>query len=362
LQAVVVRELVRRPEERFRIVASSMALRLLGAVIAGSIAQLAIQLSRPGDVTSHVLVLAIALSLLPQSWDIIEYDYQARMHVRPIVLIRSFSLVVFSVAKLALIAWSADVSWFAFAVAAEAAVSAIGMRLLFRTQSAGFHWSSQIVGSEMLYLLRHSWPSALAGLSVVLYMRIDQVMLGMLLGDGQVGVFSAAVRISESLYFIPMAVLAAVAPALTAAHAESNAQYNRKLIMVIRVVVLSSLAVSAFFSLFAKDVVSLLYGPGFEQAGAVLAIHAWAGVFAGLGVATGPWFVNASLLKLRMMHTIIGAVANIALNSWLIPRHGVVGAAVATLVSYSLAAIWLNALSGRTLPILRLQFRALLFR
>lgn len=361
LQAVLVRELVRRPEARAQIVASGLLLRLAGAGVAVCLACLSIALTRPTDVESQLLVLAVALSFWPQAWDVIDFDYQARMHPRPMVAIRTISLVAFSILKIAFIIGEAKVIWFAIAIAGEAGLSALWMRWLFARQAPRFSIAEGSL-QEAKHLLANSWPMALAGLSVVLYMRIDQVMLGQLLSDEMLGIFSAAVRISESWYLIPMAIAVAVAPVLTAAHQESEEQYNRKLVLLIRAVLLASIVIGGLLAFWSDAVVGLLYGDKYDTAGSVLVIHAWAGIFAGLGVATGPWFVNAGLLKYRMVHTLAGAGANVALNYYLIPRFGVQGAAVSTLISYSLAAFWLNALNKRTIPIFQLQLRALLMR
>jgi PST family polysaccharide transporter len=196
----------------------------------------------------------------------------------------------------------------------------------------------------------------------MLYMRIDQVMLGQMLGDHAVGIFSAAVRVSELWYFVPMAMLSAVTPALTAAHHAEEQDYRRKLMRFIGLMFWMGVAVAVVLMLASGPLIRLLYGSAYSEAAPVLAIHAWAGVFASVGVATSPWFVNRGLLKLKMVYTLIGAFANVALNSLIIPRFEVVGAAVSTLISYGLVAVLLNALNPQTRPVFQLQARAILLR
>ena len=53
-------------------------------------------------------------------------------------------------------------------------------------------------------LIQRGWPLLLAGLSVMLYMKSDQVMLEWLRGPEDVGQYSVAVRVAESLYFLPV--------------------------------------------------------------------------------------------------------------------------------------------------------------
>src|SRR3546814_6946991 len=61
-------------------------------------------------------------------------------------------------------------------------------------------------------LLGQSWPLLLSGFAVMTYMRIDQIMLATMLDDHAVGVFSAALRVAEVWYFIPMAITGAAFP------------------------------------------------------------------------------------------------------------------------------------------------------
>ena len=85
-------------------------------------------------------------------------------------------------------------------------------------------------------------------------------------------------------------------------------------------------------------VVHFLYGEQYNQAGSVLMIHIWAGVFVFLGVASGKWLLSENLQIFSTVNTSIGAIVNIWLNYILIPKIGVSGAAWATLISYFVAA------------------------
>ena len=201
---------------------------------------------------------------------------------------------------------------------------------------------------------------AVAGLSVMLYMRIDQVMLAQMLGERDVGIFSAAVRISESWYFIPVSIISSVTPALVIAQAENEESYCRQLLKITRGLFWLSVAAAVILSVESKGIIELLYGAGYAESAAVLAVHAWAGIFVALGVSAGPWFVNAGFLKFRMFQTLAGAVVNILMNLVLVPRFGPVGAAYATLVSYCVAAFLVNATSQSTRPIFFIQLKALL--
>jgi O-antigen/teichoic acid export membrane protein len=106
--------------------------------------------------------------------------------------------------------------------------------------------------------------------------------------------------------------------------------------------------------------VRVLYGRPFADAGPILAVHIWSSVFVFLGVARGQWLVNEKLQHFYLASTMVGAVANVGLNLVLIPRAGGLGAAVATVVSYALAAWLCSYFHPAVRPTAAMQTRALL--
>ncbi len=192
-------------------------------------------------------------------------------------------------------------------------------------------------------------------------MKIDQLMLGGMIGDKEVGVYSAAVRISEVWYFIPVAIVSSVAPSIVEAKKIGEDLYYRRIGHSFRVLTGIAYGIAFLMAVFSTRLVLLLFGPEYAGAGVVLAIHTWAAVFVFLGVARGPWILNEGLMTLSLYSTTAGAVVNVVLNVLLIPRFGINGAAIATLLSYGVSGFFFNGFPRATRTIFRMQLRALLF-
>jgi polysaccharide transporter, PST family len=359
MQGVLVRDLVAHPGRNKPLLGSAFLLRLIGSVVAVTLAVLTVEMFHPNDPDAVGIIAIVALMLIPQAWDIIDLSYQARVNARPIVIIRAVSFIVFSGFKVLLILTGSTLSGFAWATTGEIAMAAVLMSLYARSHGTLPRLRDTTV-AELKHLARECWPVMVGSLSVVLYWRIDQVMLGQLAGDAAVGVFSAAVRISEVWYFIPVSVTSSVAPGLTAIFARSHAEYLQKLRKIIGLMAALGVAVALGLTLCSKLIVDLLYGKQYAESSAILAIHGWAGVFVAIGVVSSSWFVNTGQLKYSMYQTMTGAVCNIALNAVLIPRYAGLGAAVATVVSQVLATVLLNALSPRTRELFTLQIQSLI--
>jgi len=188
-------------------------------------------------------------------------------------------------------------------------------------------WS--IVGG----LIRDGWPLAISSIAISLYMRIDQVMLGQLLGRGDVGIYSAALRISEIWYFVPVSVVSTVFPTIVRNRSDSPDLYLRRVSRLYTLMIWSGIVVAVLFDVASPWMVSVLYGNDFRESVAILRVHIWAGIPTALGVAYGAVLAAENSQVITLYATVLGAVANIILNWFLIPTQHAKGAAIATLIS-----------------------------
>ena len=363
LDGIVVRELVRSPQQAEEILGSAFFLKLAGAGLAVVTALGAMLLFSPQDLTTRALVAIIAVGVLFQAADIADLWFQSRVQSRTTVLARNAAFGLLLLIKIALLLLGADVIAFAWAASAEIALAALFLALAF--QLKGIAWSSLRPRlARMRSLLAESWPLLLAGLTVLIYMRIDQVMLAAMQGEREVGVYSAAVRLSEMWYAIATVIVSSVMPSLTAAHARSEEIYYQRLRQLFALLARIAYLVAIPVSFLAGALVDLIYGAAYASAGPILAVHIWTGLFVFLGVGAHPWIINERLTRLNLFQTSMGAVVNVLLNLYLIPRHGALGAAVATAISQAIAC-WLSNLcipAGRKLFWLQTQALALGFR
>lgn len=361
LDAIVVRDLVLHPGDRDETLGSVSALRLLGGAAAYGVAVLVVSMVRPGDYVARNLVAILALAPLFQAADAVDTWFQAIVRSQYTVYARNAAFIVSAIVRLALVQLRAPLAAFAWATVLEAALAASALVFVYAVTGASMRrW--RVTTASAMALLREGWPLVISGLAVIVYMRIDVLMLESMVGSRATGLYSAAARISEVWYFIPVAITASVAPSIAQSRIVDRRVYHARLQHLFRVLTAASLAVAIPATVLAGPAITMLYGVSYAAAGPVLATHIWASVFVCLGVAQSPWDVNEGLTRLSLMRTVAGAVANVVLNLVLIPRYQALGAAIATVVSYALSAFLLNAVSKRTRPIFRIQAAALVLR
>ncbi len=283
------------------------------------------------------------------------------MESRWVIYARNSAFILVSAIRIALILHHAPLVAFAWAGSLEVLLAATGLIVAYKANGHRIlEWS--VKAQRIRQLLKDGWPLALAGMAVMLYMKVDQIMLGQMLGNRAVGMYSAAVRVSEVWYFIPMSIVASVSPLLIEARKVSADLYYERLSDLFRLMVAIALVIAIPMTFLAGSVAAVLYGNDYEGVGPVLAIHIWAALFVFLGVAQSPWTINEGVTKLALLRTSVGAVVNILLNFLLIPRSGPLGAAIATTISQALSAVFLNAFSSKTRKIFRLQLNSIFAR
>ncbi|HBE43970.1 MAG TPA: flippase [Deltaproteobacteria bacterium] len=362
LDGIVVRELVRDEGKRDELLATAFWLKFIGAIVMIGFIAIAVQFTS-NDYYTNILVFIVASATIFQAFNVIDFYFQAKVLGKYIALANSTCLFLSSIVKIALILYKAPLIVFVWAVVFDSVILALGYLYFYLKLSPANHLSpithhpSPITfplshftfnKSMVISLLKDSWPLILSGLAVMIYMRIDQVMLQEMMGSEAVGQYSAAVRISEAWYFIPLVISSSLFPAIINAKKQSEELYYARFQRLYDLMVWISLAIALPMTFLSGWVINLLYGSAYNQAGSVLMIHIWTGVFVSLGVASGKWFLAENLQTLSFWRTFYGMVINVILNLILISKYGVQGAAVATLFANFTAAFLFDFFNTRT--------------
>lgn len=358
LNSIVVRDLVAAPDHAGLTLGTAAMLQLLGGLLAFVLVLVSIWLARPDDGTTQGIVAILGSSLLFKATETASYWFEAQVQSKYIVWANNAAFLTFIAVKIILILANAPLITFVWAMLGETALAALAVVAMFMSRGPGLTLLS-VQSARARTLLRDSWPLILSGLAIAFYMKIDQIMLGQMLGDEAVGIYSAAVRISEVWYFIPMSIVASLFPAIIDAKTISESLYYQRFQRLYDLMVWLSLAIALPMTFLSNSLITFLYGTAYAEAGLVLAVHIWASVFVFLGVASGQWFIVENRQILSLQRTALGAFVNVGLNLILIPGLGILGAAMATVVAQSAAAIFFDLLNRETRPIFAMKMRAL---
>jgi PST family polysaccharide transporter len=293
---------------------------------------------RPDDLLAKSLVAIIGSMLLFKASEVVVYWFESQVFSKYTVLVQNGSFLVFAVIKIVLILINAPLIVFALATMAESLTVALLLGAVIGLRGPRLqHLRISLVLAKSL--IKDAWPLLLTNFAIMAYMRIDQIMLGQMVGSEAVGIYTAAVRISEVWYFIPMIIVASVFPAILNAKKKSEIEYTKKIQLLYDGLCLFSILLSSFIWLGSNWFIDTLFGASFENASDVLKIHAWNTVLVALGVARSKWLVSENLQKFGFYYIAISLVVNIIGNYVFIPQFGAVGAAWTTLFSTLTATV-----------------------
>lgn len=357
LEGIVTRDLVKHPELTDKILGSTFALKLSGGFFALLVSIAAISIARPLDDLSRLIVSILSLSLVFQAFETIEFFYKSKVQSKYPLIAKDIAFTIFIIVRVWLLVSKASLITFVWASMAEGILGSVFLIIVYRKQNHRIlQW--RVDSAVIKQLLADSWPLILSGLAIMIYMRIDQIMLGGMIGDKEVGTYSAALRLSETWYFVPMSIVSSLGPTLVNSKKISEELYLSRLQKLYNSLTLLSVSVALMISLFSGPLINLLYGAQFQGAASILAIHIWSGVFYFLGVAGSQWYLIENMQKYAFYRTIYGAVTNVVLNFILIPKYGGVGAAIATLISQCVASYLSNLFTTKTHIVFKMQTRA----
>jgi PST family polysaccharide transporter len=357
IEGVIVKSFIESPGARSELVAAGLLIRFCGGQVAYLLTVLSVLLLRPGDALARELVIVLGFIHLLRAADVVKCWFESEVDSRAVVLIQSAVFLSFLVLKLCMVSLGLPLLAFVYAMLGEFFFCALGLLLLYQVKVDSL-WSLRLKLGRILQLLRQSWPLLLSGLAIILYMRMDKIMLGQILGDRAVGIYSAGSSLSEVWSFVPMIIAASVFPSIFKLRSD-RVLYKRRFQQLFDLSLVLSVPVAVLMGLSSALLIQLLYGESYAGASLVLSIHIWGYVFIFLGVIGGRWYIAENLEKIIFYRTLAGALLNLVLNLLLIPNYGPAGAAFATLLSQAFASFLFNALSSRTRELFRMQCSAL---
>lgn len=355
LEAIVVRMLAQEPEAHGEIVASAIFVRALGGAALIGIAAAAAKVLQPEQPVLTLITALIAAASLFQSAEVVEYWLRQKGVVQGAVIGRQLVLVGGAAGRVAALAADNPLIVLAAIPLAEAAAAAIVLLALYARSDPAAPVARPRM-QRVKAMLAQCVPLLIAAVAVSIYVRIGVLILGAVSGNAEVGIYTVATLVSEASHAVPFALMAAYAPSLLQ---RSGSDFDRRWERALRLIVLLGLGLSAAICALALWLMPLVFGAAYATAGSVLTIHIWSAPFVFMSIASEAWFLKYDRLAYYPAKTALGAASSVALNLALVPYFGAHGAAMATVVSYSVSAYWANALFAATRPLFWRQSAAL---
>ncbi|MFB3764139.1 MAG: flippase [Methanotrichaceae archaeon] len=187
-------------------------------------------------------------------------------------------------------------------------------------------------------LLKFSGPIFLANIVGLINTQADIVLIGHFLSPSNVGFYSVAIGISRLLWVIPQSIQTITYPATAEywAHKDQPAlqkMFDKSMKYTACIISFPGL----FFAFFAPEILTAIYGNGFIASVTPMRILLVGTIVYGTMISIGSSVTGAGRPDLGLKLGLISAVTDLILNLILIPYIGIIGAAIATVVSLIIA-------------------------
>ncbi len=311
------------------------------------------------DAETRLYILIYSTLVLSNIFSPIQNYFTAVLRNEFIVRAELYKAVVGGIIKIILIIVKAPLQYIVIAFSFDFFLYNSYLVLSY-TRKAG---SISLVFNKKLarYLLNQSYPLLISGIAIVIYSEIDKVMINYYLDSKSVGVYSAAVKIVGTIVFVPQVIAQTIVPILIRKKSENTDSYHKMSQKFMDCIVWGALIVSSLMCISSSYVIPALYGQAYIAAIPVLYILSWKGLASSLLSASGQLIIIEDLQKLALIRNFAGALINVTLNMVLIPKFGILGAAVATIISFFISGFLIHIVIKPFRFIFDIQIKALIF-
>ena len=336
LTITIVNEFVGKKDSDGTIIGSAVFMRSIAAAISTVLLVIITHITDPGDSVVFYVLIIRSLGLLFDSFNVINCWFQSKLQSKYTTIYELIAYIVSSAYKIIILIFHKNIFWFAAATTIDQLLIAVFYYYGFKTKSKSKISISLQVCKK---LIKQGIPFIFSGIMVYIYGQTDRIMIGKMIDQTAVGFYSCAAQIGTMIGFIPMAIINSGKTLIMEQKSISEHGYNMRLRQTLAAVLWIMNFYAIFLMLFGKYVIWILYGKDYLNATAPLKVLIWSYGFSYVGTVRNIWLICEDKRKYATIFSAFGAFANITLNLLLIPILGIVGAALATLITQTITSL-----------------------
>lgn len=336
LDSILMNEMVHHPDKKGKIMGTALCMRVASSCVSLFCVLIMVVVLEPGNHILQIITVLQAFSIICRTYELLNEWFLSELKSKYYVIANICGQTVVAVWKLLLLALGASVLWFGASTTIQAVVCGGIIACIFlKSKSFKLGFSARIARD----LFDKGKHYVLAGLAVALYTQMDKVMLGKMMGDMEVGLYTSAMTIAMLWEFIPQAIINSSRILILEKKKNSENEYQKRMQFLLFAISVMGIVVGVVIQVFGKFAVHILYGEDYMAAVPVLKLLIWSTTFAMLGVARNIWSVAEDKNRYSKNYTICGGIFNLIFNALTIPVWGIFGAALSTLGAQIIVAL-----------------------
>ena len=311
------------------------------------------------DSFTITLIAIYATYIVFNAFVVIRNYFTSIVENKYVVLSEIFRTFVGIAIKVVLLLLDCSLIWFVAAFAFDWLLLAGGYISAYQ-KKIGRLTDWKFSKSCAIYMLRESLPLLITNAAVIIYQRIDQVMIGQLLPDKtNVGYFSVAAKFVEVMIFIPATLANTISPVLVKLQKQNSEEYAVKSQHFMNISLWISIVVSGVVSLLAYWIILFTFGEEYLPSVVILQVLSFKMAGTALSNTAGTMLIVEGLQKWVFFRDILGCIACVILNYWLLSRYGAVASAFVAIISNITAGYIADAIIPAYRHLFRQQTKAI---
>jgi len=191
-----------------------------------------------------------------------------------------------------------------------------------------------------LELIGYSFPLLFVGFFTMLMQLTDTLMLGSLRTAKETGIYNTAFPIADLMFVVPAALVAILMPVMTELYSQKKKSHlNTVFDVTRRWIIYFNIPVLIFLISSPDKLIRFLFGAQYLEATNTLVILSFGGFLLGISLSYNEMLKMLKKTNLILLNSGVAAIVNIALNYFLISRYDIEGAAIATMLSWTVFTI-----------------------
>lgn len=299
-------------------------------------------LTNNSDPLSCGIVVAIIMMMLAMPLKQFEVFVITHQKNSSLVMVQTSTLVVISLIKIVLVLKEANLDWFVYLYFVDLLV----MSLLVAHVGYKAKLVPRLAGLDIwrgLSVIKDGWKLMVSALATVLYMKMDVFMIDHYMSGENVGYYAVAASVTGMAYFIPTALSRTYSQGiykqLSLGRSESSV-----MMPVYSIFFWLSCLTMMLMVVFGIWGVPLLYGGEYAQSRGLLIVLSLSVPAVAFGMSRNIFLTYHKKYKFMLFSSLLGLVLNFCVNIILIPKIGVVGAAISSVFSHWVTAFLTSSL------------------
>lgn len=359
LSNIEIRELSSHENLKEQILGSAFITRVLFSFIAYLILAASLMLYNPDRFTS-IMILLYGLYMFTKPFAVIRNYFTSIIFNEYVVKTEITRTLLGAAIKIVLLLLKEPLAWFIMAVAFDGVIVASGYVYSYNKKVGRLKdWTFD--KNEAKYLAIQGFPLLLSSAAIVVYGKIDQVFIGNILNNTEVGYYSTADKFLTLILYLPGVLCQTVAPLLVKKYQNDYNGYLKMRQQFVNIVVWSTVILSFFVSLSSYFLITLTFGSAFLASVPVLQVLSWKTVGSALSEASGQLIILEKKQKWAAIRNLVGCVVNVGLNLILIPKYGIMGSAWTAILTVLCSGTLANLFIPSYRQIFMVQMKSIAF-